>query len=65
VALAQLLIPVEAVLIGALLLREEITGGMVAGAALVLTAIALNARAAGPPAPGRASVAEQAASPAD
>lgn len=45
IALAQLIITVEAVVIGALLLGEQITLGMLAGAALVLSAIALNARA--------------------
>ncbi|MDE3192819.1 MAG: DMT family transporter [Chloroflexota bacterium] len=45
IALAQLLITVEAVALGALALREHITAGMVVGAVLVLTAVALNARA--------------------
>jgi drug/metabolite transporter (DMT)-like permease len=45
IMLSQLLITVEAVLIGALALGEVITTGMLLGAALVLTGIALNARA--------------------
>lgn len=45
IMLAQLLITVEAVLIGALALDEVITMGMLVGAALVVTAIALNALA--------------------
>ena len=45
IMLSQLLITVEAVLIGALALDEQITPGMLLGATLVLTAIALNARA--------------------
>ncbi len=45
IALSQLIITVEAVLVGALALGEHITLGMAAGAVLVLSAIALNARA--------------------
>lgn len=45
IALSQLLITVEAVVVGAVALGEQVTAGMVAGAVLVLTAIALNARA--------------------
>lgn len=45
IALAQLLITVEAVVVGALVLGEQVTLGMAAGAVLVLTAIVLNARA--------------------
>jgi drug/metabolite transporter (DMT)-like permease len=45
IMLAQLLITVEAVLVGALALGETVTPGMLLGAVLVLGAIALNARA--------------------
>lgn len=50
VMLSQLLITVEAVLIGALVLSERITPSMLFGAALVLAAVALNARAGRKPA---------------
>jgi drug/metabolite transporter (DMT)-like permease len=60
IALAQLLITVEAVLVGAVALHENVTLGMLAGAVLVLTAIALNARAA-PRFPPQPSLPEQAA----
>lgn len=59
IMLAQLLITVEAVLIGALALNETITAGMLLGAALVLTAIALNARAGRPQVPPQPSLAGQ------
>ncbi len=66
IALAQLLITVEAVTVGALALGEQVTLGMVAGAVLVLTAIALNARAGRAGAPPPAAVAGGvAASPAE
>ena len=42
--LAQVVIPAQALLIGALALGENITWRMVAGAALVVVAVALNAR---------------------
>lgn len=48
IALAQLLITAEAALIGALVLGEEITAGMLAGAAMIAAAIALNARLGSP-----------------
>lgn len=64
VMISQLLITAEAVLIGAFALGEEITGGMLVGAALVLVAIALNALAGRqrPPEPLAAKVV---ATPAD
>lgn len=66
IALSQLLITVEAVVIGAVLLGEQITVGMVVGAAFVLTAIALNARAGRSGTPPRARLPESmAATPAD
>ena len=52
VMLAQLLITVEAVLVGAVALHENVTAGMLLGAVLVLVAIALNARAASRVPPG-------------
>ncbi len=65
VMLSQLLITVEAVLIGAVFLDERITASMLVGAALVLVAVALNARA-GRRAPAAATVPAQAvATPAD
>jgi len=45
--LAQVVIPAQALLIGALALGENITWRMVAGAALVVVAVALNAVAGG------------------
>lgn len=45
VSLAQVLIPVQAVLIGALALGEEVTTRTLVGAVLVFTAVGLNARA--------------------
>jgi drug/metabolite transporter (DMT)-like permease len=45
VTLAQVLIPTQALLIGALALGEEFTVRMLAGAALVVSAVALNAKA--------------------
>lgn len=48
IALAQLLITAEAALIGAFVLGEEITAGMLAGAAMIAAAIALNARLGSP-----------------
>lgn len=66
IMLAQLLITAEAVLIGALALGETVTPGMLLGAVLVLTAIALNARGGRPAVPPRPSLPEQAAvTPAD
>lgn len=66
VMLSQLLITAEAVLIGALALQERITPSMLAGAALVLGAVALNARAGRPTVPPQPSLPEQAAAtPAD
>jgi drug/metabolite transporter (DMT)-like permease len=59
--LAQVVIPAQALLIGALALGEDITWRMVAGAALVVVAVALNAIAGGGPPPEPAPV----ASPAD
>lgn len=65
IMLSQLLITVEAVLVGAVALGEALTPGMILGAALVLSAIALNAGAGGTQA-GRSTVPEPAAaSPAD
>ena len=65
VMLAQLLITVEAVLIGAVALRENVTAGMLLGAVLVLAGIALNARAAPPRVPAGAHEPERVATPAD
>ncbi|MBI2325756.1 MAG: EamA family transporter [Chloroflexi bacterium] len=63
VMLSQLLITAEAVLIGAVFLDERITVSMLAGAGLVLAAVALNARARREPSP---AVPQQAvATPAD
>jgi drug/metabolite transporter (DMT)-like permease len=45
VALSQVLIPTQALLIGAFALGEEFTLRMLAGAALVVSAVALNAKA--------------------
>ncbi|HET6702300.1 MAG TPA: EamA family transporter [Gemmatimonadaceae bacterium] len=59
--LAQVVIPAEALLIGALALGENITWRMVAGAALVVAAVALNAVAGG----GSRSEPAAVASPAD
>jgi drug/metabolite transporter (DMT)-like permease len=47
VTLSQVLIPTQALLIGALVLGEEFTLRMLAGAALVASAVALNARSGG------------------
>lgn len=47
VTLSQVLIPTQALLIGALALGEEFTLRMLAGAALVVSAVAINARAGG------------------
>jgi drug/metabolite transporter (DMT)-like permease len=64
--LSQLLITVEAVLVGAIFLREDITPSMLLGAALVLVAVALNARAGRPRVPPAAAVPEPAvATPAE
>ncbi|MDP9246081.1 MAG: EamA family transporter [Chloroflexota bacterium] len=49
VTLSQVLIPTQALLIGALALGEEFTVRMLAGAALVVSAVAINARAGGSP----------------
>jgi drug/metabolite transporter (DMT)-like permease len=59
--LAQVLIPAVALLIGALALGENITWRMVAGAALVVVAVVLNALAGGGSRPEPSAV----ASPAD
>jgi len=59
--LAQVVIPAEALLIGALALGENITWLMLAGAALVVVAVALNALTGGGSRPEPAAV----ASPAD
>jgi drug/metabolite transporter (DMT)-like permease len=59
--LAQVVIPAQALLIGALALGENITWRMIAGAALVVVAVALNAVAGGGSPPERSPV----ASPAD
>jgi drug/metabolite transporter (DMT)-like permease len=59
--LTQVVIPAQALLIGALALGENITWRMVAGAALVVVAVALNAVAGGGSRPEPAAV----ASPAD
>jgi drug/metabolite transporter (DMT)-like permease len=59
--LAQVVIPVQALLIGAFALGENITWRMVAGAALVVVAVALNAVAGSGSRPEPAPV----ASPAD
>ena len=45
VSLSQVLIPVQALLIGAFALGEEFTFRMLAGAALVVSAVAINAKA--------------------
>jgi len=66
IMLSQLLITVEAVLIGGLALNEEITFGMLAGAALVLVAILVNGLAGRPRVPAQPSLPESAAAtPAD
>jgi drug/metabolite transporter (DMT)-like permease len=59
--LAQVVIPAQALLIGALALGEDITWRMVAGAALVVVAVGLNAVAGG----GSRSESAPVASPAD
>ena len=59
--LAQVIIPAQALLIGALALGENITWRMVAGAVLVVVAVALNALAGGGSGPEPAAV----AAPAD
>jgi drug/metabolite transporter (DMT)-like permease len=59
--LTQVVIPAQALLIGALALGENITWRMVAGAGLVVVAVALNALAGGGSPPEPAPV----ASPAD
>lgn len=63
VMLSQLLITMEAVLIGAFFLQERITLSMLLGAALVLIAVALNARAGTRPA--QRVIADPVATPAD
>ena len=52
VTLSQVLIPTQALLIGAFALGEEFSLRMLAGAALVVSAVALNARAGGDHRPG-------------
>jgi len=64
VMLSQVLIPTQALLIGAFALGEEFTWRMLAGAALVVSAVAVNARAGGSSQPNE-PVAEPVASPAD
>ena len=59
--LSQVVIPAQAMLIGALALGESITWRMVAGAALGVVAVALNAVAGG----GSPSETAPEASPAD
>ncbi|HUG56532.1 MAG TPA: EamA family transporter [Candidatus Limnocylindrales bacterium] len=62
IMLSLLLITTEAILIGALVLGEDLTPSMLVGAAFVIAAIALNATAGGPP--RRGEVPEPAATPA-
>lgn len=64
VMLSQVLIPTQALLIGAFALGEEFTWRMLAGAALVVSAVAANARAGGSSRPSE-PVAEAAAAPAE
>jgi len=64
VMLSQVLIPTQALLIGAFALGEEFTWRMLAGAALVVSAVAANARAGGSSQPSE-PVAEAAVAPAD
>jgi len=64
VMLSQVLIPTQALFIGAFALGEEFTWRMLAGAALVVSAVAVNARAGGSSQPSE-PFAESAASPAD
>ena len=64
VMLSQVLIPTQALLIGGLALGEEFTVRMLAGAALVVSAVAVNARAGGSSRPSE-PVAEAVAAPAD
>lgn len=64
VMLSQVLIPTQALLIGAFALGEEFTWRMLAGAALVVSAVAANARAGGSGRPNE-PVAEAAVAPAD
>jgi drug/metabolite transporter (DMT)-like permease len=52
VTLSQVLIPTQALLIGAFALGEEFTVRMLAGAALVVSAVALNAKAGSSARPG-------------
>jgi drug/metabolite transporter (DMT)-like permease len=58
--LTQVVIPAQALLIGALALGENITWRMVAAAALVIVAVALNAVAGGGSRPEPAAVASAA-----
>jgi len=64
VMLSQVLIPTQALLIGAFALGEEFTWRMLAGAALVVSAVAVNARAGGSSRPTE-PVPEAAVAPAD
>ncbi|GAC1459432.1 MAG: DMT family transporter [Candidatus Limnocylindrales bacterium] len=64
VMLSQVLIPTQALLIGAFALGEEFTWRMLAGAALVVSAVAVNARAGASSQPSE-PVPEPAAAPAD
>ena len=65
IALAQLLITVEAVLVGAVFLHESLSPGMLVGAALVLIALGLNARAAPRLEPRSPQAGQAAATPAE
>lgn len=66
IMLSQLLITAEAIIVGAVALQERLTPNMLVGAALVLVAVALNARAGRTGAPPPTPLAETAAaSPAD
>ena len=64
VMLSQVLIPTQALLIGAFALGEEFTWRMLVGAALVVSAVAVNARAGGSSRPSE-PVPEAAVAPAD
>jgi len=64
VMLSQVLIPTQALLIGAFALGEEFTWRMLAGAALVVSAVAVNARSGGSSQPSE-PVAEPAVASAD
>ena len=57
ITLIQVLVPAEAILIGTLWLGEPVTIRMLAGAALVVAAVALNAVAGGGPPPAEEQIA--------